>query len=117
MPLRDTAGANSREDTAAELPGVGQTEMKEVEFAFGGSVTVSPIPTKQNLRNWVNPQEPLSWLLQQSVWMSVSPASHGDTGSADHDTQGPDESPKHKDRKEVSSGERLQLCDIPELPR
>lgn len=89
--------------------------MKEAEFAFGG--TVSPIPTKPNPRNWVNPQESLLRLLLQGVWMSVSPASLRDTRSMNHDTQGPDESPKYKVRKEVNPGERLQLCDIPELPR
>lgn len=56
-------------------------------------------------------------VLLQGVWMSVCPASHGDTGSENHDTQKPDESPKHKDKKEVSSGERLQLSFIPQLPR
>lgn len=90
--------------------------MKEAEFAFGGSVTVSPIPTKQSLRNWVNPQDALSRLLLQCVDV-CPPASLGDTRSANRDTQGPDESPKYKDRKEVRSGERLQLCDILELPR
>lgn len=89
--------------------------MKEAEFGFGG--TVSPIPTKPNPRNWVNPQESLLRLLLQGVWMSVSPASLGDTRSVNHDTQGPIEPPKYKVRKEVSLGERLQLCDIPELLR
>lgn len=67
VPLRNTVGTNTVENTVAGLPGVQQSSDEVGQVCLWWECDSIIHPHQAEPKKWINPQEPVSWLSLQNA--------------------------------------------------